>query len=234
MPRPRSTRCRSSGTKARTPRSSSAAFATMLKAGLDAPEAVVGNSDGDARAALAAAPRNDRGGVRLPAPEPRDDGDDERHRALDARRAARSGRRRRTARRRWPPPPRPRACRPAQCEVYKIHLGGGFGRRGAVHDWVRQAVLIAKEMPGTPVKLIWSREEDMPHGRYHPVTHVQAQRRPGRAGQRDGAAHAHLGPVDPGRRVPAERAERPRPGGLPGPQRARPAKRRSATACRTC
>ena len=31
-------------------------------------------------------------------------------------------------------------------------------------------MLIAKEMPGTPVKLIWSREEDMTHGRYHPVT----------------------------------------------------------------
>ena len=59
---------------------------------------------------------------------------------------------------------------PAQCEVYKLHLGGGFGRRGAVHDWVRQAVLIAKQLPGTPVKLIWSREEDMTHGRYHPVT----------------------------------------------------------------
>lgn len=59
---------------------------------------------------------------------------------------------------------------PAQCEVYKLHLGGGFGRRGAVHDWVRQAVAIAKEMPGTPIKLIWSREEDMTHGRYHPVT----------------------------------------------------------------
>jgi len=39
-----------------------------------------------------------------------------------------------------------------------------------VHDWVRQAVAIAKELPGTPVKLIWSREEDMQHGRYHPVT----------------------------------------------------------------
>jgi isoquinoline 1-oxidoreductase beta subunit len=26
----------------------------------------------------------------------------------------------------------------AQCEVYKMHLGGGFGRRGAVHDWVRR------------------------------------------------------------------------------------------------
>ena len=31
-------------------------------------------------------------------------------------------------------------------------------------------MLIAKEMPGTPVKLIWSREEDMLHGRYHPIT----------------------------------------------------------------
>jgi isoquinoline 1-oxidoreductase beta subunit len=57
-----------------------------------------------------------------------------------------------------------------KCEVYKIHLGGGFGRRGAVHDWVRQVVEIAKQMPGTPVKLLWSREEDMLHGRYHPVT----------------------------------------------------------------
>jgi isoquinoline 1-oxidoreductase beta subunit len=60
--------------------------------------------------------------------------------------------------------------KPNQCEVYKIHLGGGFGRRGAVHDWVRQAVAIARELPGTPVKLIWSREEDMTHGRYHPIT----------------------------------------------------------------
>ena len=59
---------------------------------------------------------------------------------------------------------------PAQCEVYKIHLGGGFGRRGAVHDWVRQAVAIARQLPGTPVKLLWSREEDMTHGLYHPVT----------------------------------------------------------------
>ena len=59
---------------------------------------------------------------------------------------------------------------PAKCEVYKIHLGGGFGRRGAVHDWVRQAVAIAKELPGTPVKLLWSREEDMTHGLYHPIT----------------------------------------------------------------
>ncbi|EWY37650.1 aldehyde dehydrogenase [Skermanella stibiiresistens SB22] len=57
-----------------------------------------------------------------------------------------------------------------QCDVHRLHLGGGFGRRSSSHDYVRQAVLIAKEMPGTPVKLIWTREEDMLHGRYHPVT----------------------------------------------------------------
>ena len=34
---------------------------------------------------------------------------------------------------------------------------------------MHQAVLIAKEMPGTPIKLLWSREEDMVQGRYHPV-----------------------------------------------------------------
>jgi isoquinoline 1-oxidoreductase beta subunit len=57
-----------------------------------------------------------------------------------------------------------------QCEVYKIHLGGGFGRRGAFHDFVTQAVAIAKQLPGTPVKLLWTREQDMQHGHYHPVT----------------------------------------------------------------
>ena len=56
------------------------------------------------------------------------------------------------------------------CDVYKIHLGGGFGRRGAFHDFVKQAVAIAKQFPGTPVKLLWSREEDMAHGHYHPIT----------------------------------------------------------------
>ncbi|MFL5173337.1 MAG: molybdopterin cofactor-binding domain-containing protein [Microvirga sp.] len=58
----------------------------------------------------------------------------------------------------------------AKVDVHKIHLGGGFGRRGAFHDYVRQAVAIAKQMPGTPIKLIWTREEDMMHGAYHPVT----------------------------------------------------------------
>jgi len=57
----------------------------------------------------------------------------------------------------------------AKCDVHKMMLGGGFGRRGR-SDFVRQAVLIARQMPGVPVKLIWSREEDMMHCAFHPVT----------------------------------------------------------------
>jgi len=56
-----------------------------------------------------------------------------------------------------------------KCNVYKVNLGGGFGRRGAFQDYTTQAVNIAKQMPGTPIKLIWTRDEDMTQGRYHPV-----------------------------------------------------------------
>jgi isoquinoline 1-oxidoreductase subunit beta len=59
-----------------------------------------------------------------------------------------------------------------KCEVHKMPLGGGFGRRTA-NDFVQQAIAIAKQIPGTPVKLIWSREEDMTHGRYHPITQAK-------------------------------------------------------------
>ena len=61
-----------------------------------------------------------------------------------------------------------------QCDVYKMLLGGGFGRRGG-GDYVTQAVKIAKQMPGTPVKLLWSREEDMQHGFYHPITQAKVR-----------------------------------------------------------
>jgi isoquinoline 1-oxidoreductase subunit beta len=60
-----------------------------------------------------------------------------------------------------------------KCEVYKQFPGSGFGRRGASQDYVTQAVLIAKEMPGTPIKLTWSREEDMQHGFYRPIGKCQ-------------------------------------------------------------
>jgi isoquinoline 1-oxidoreductase beta subunit len=58
----------------------------------------------------------------------------------------------------------------AKCEVYRTDLGGGFGRRGSPQDYVHKAVAIAKEFPGVPVKLIWSREEDQAHDFFRPIS----------------------------------------------------------------
>jgi len=52
--------------------------------------------------------------------------------------------------------------------IHGTMLGGGFGRRGAIQEFIRQAVLIAKTVE-RPVKLLWSREEDMRHDYYRPV-----------------------------------------------------------------
>lgn len=147
----------------------SAGVARMLQAGLDAPDAVVGNQNGDARAALASAARVVEAVYSYP---------HQNHATMEPMNAtARYTPQRCEV---WTPTQNGEAALAAaseasglpaaQCEVYKIHLGGGFGRRGAVHDWVRQVVEIARQVPGVPVKLLWSREEDMLHGRYHPVT----------------------------------------------------------------
>ncbi|MGE0311905.1 MAG: molybdopterin cofactor-binding domain-containing protein [Lautropia sp.] len=148
---------------------SSASFANTLREGLDATDARAGNRQGDAPAALAKAAKRLDAVYAYP---------HQNHAPMETMNA--------TARwtpercEVWTPTQNGEAALAAtataaglpasKCEVYKLHLGGGFGRRGAVHDWVHQAVAIAKAMPGTPVKLIWSREEDMQHGRFHPVT----------------------------------------------------------------
>jgi len=146
----------------------SAQIAQMLKAGLDAADGLVGHTAGDAKQALAGAAKVIEAEYGYPY---------QNHACMEVMNA--------TARwtpercEVWTPTQNGEAALaataeaaglpPARCEVYKIHLGGGFGRRGAT-DWVRQAVEIAKALPGTPVKLVWSREEDMQHGFYHPVT----------------------------------------------------------------
>jgi isoquinoline 1-oxidoreductase beta subunit len=150
-------------------KASSAEVAQMLKAGLEANDAVVGNQNGDVRAALASAARRIDAVYSYP---------HQNHATMETMNATAKWTPERCEV--WTPTQNGEAALAAaseaaelpasKCEVYKLHLGGGFGRRGAVHDWVRQAVAIAREMPGTPIKLIWSREEDMTHGRYHPIT----------------------------------------------------------------
>lgn len=57
-----------------------------------------------------------------------------------------------------------------QCDVQKMDLGGGLGRRGGTQDYLHQAVAVAKQFPDTPIKLVWSREEDMTHDFYRPTS----------------------------------------------------------------
>lgn len=146
----------------------SAAIAETLSAGLDAPEAFVGNSSGDAKGALAKAARTVTATYAFPY---------QNHATMEPMNATAlfTGERCEV----WAPTQNGEASLaaaaeaaglpPAQCEVHKLLLGGGFGRRG-FQDYVRQAVLVAKAVPGTHVKLLWSREEDMLHGFYHPTT----------------------------------------------------------------
>ncbi len=147
---------------------SSESFAPILKAGLDAPDAVVGNANGDARAAIAASARKIEAVYSYP---------HQNHATMETMNATAKWTSTRCEV--WVGTQNGEsafaACTEAaglpaaQCDVYKLLLGGGFGRRGMT-DYVRQAVAIAKEMPGTPIKLVWSREEDMLHGKYHPIT----------------------------------------------------------------
>ncbi len=148
---------------------SSATIAEMLKAGLDADQAIVGNQGGDVKAALAGAAKKVEAVYSYPY---------QHHVTLEPQNATvlytpekcevwasvQDGEQALAATAEAAGIP------VTKCEVYKTWLGGGFGRRATSVDYVRQAVLVAKEMPGTPVKLLWTREEDMTHGWYHPIT----------------------------------------------------------------
>lgn len=58
--------------------------------------------------------------------------------------------------------------KPEQIKINWTYCGGGFGRR-LLADFVAQAIVISKTV-GRPVKLIWTREEDMGHDYYRPAT----------------------------------------------------------------
>ena len=56
----------------------------------------------------------------------------------------------------------------ADVNVHTTVMGGGFGRRSEM-DFIKSAVHVAKAMEGTPIKMTWSREEDMTHDTYRPL-----------------------------------------------------------------
>ncbi|RMG85133.1 MAG: xanthine dehydrogenase family protein molybdopterin-binding subunit [Bacteroidetes bacterium] len=65
---------------------------------------------------------------------------------------------------------------PENIKVNITYLGGGFGRRAEI-DMVLHAAHIAKEMKGTPVQLVYTREEDLRHEMYRPAvaSHFRAK-----------------------------------------------------------
>ncbi len=60
---------------------------------------------------------------------------------------------------------------PDKIQIHTMYLGGGFGRRGG-DDFVSEAVEISKAI-GKPVKLTWSREDDMQHDLYRPASYTK-------------------------------------------------------------
>jgi len=57
---------------------------------------------------------------------------------------------------------------PEKTQVHTQYMGGGFGRRGGV-DYIGETVEVAKAI-GAPVKLTWSREDDLQHDLYRPAS----------------------------------------------------------------
>ena len=59
--------------------------------------------------------------------------------------------------------------KPQDVTVHNTLLGGGFGRKSKP-DFAIEAAILAKEMPGTPIRVQWTREDDLQHDYYHTVS----------------------------------------------------------------
>ena len=59
--------------------------------------------------------------------------------------------------------------KPEAVQVHPLLIGGGFGRKSKP-DYVTEAAMVAKQMEGTPVKLVWTREDDLQHDYLHTVS----------------------------------------------------------------
>lgn len=65
---------------------------------------------------------------------------------------------------------------PGKVNINVLRAGGSFGRRGGLSsDYLVEAVRVAKRASGRPVKLIWTREDEMAGGEYRPMVHHRAE-----------------------------------------------------------
>lgn len=98
--------------------------------------------------------------------------------------------------------------KPAQVKVNVLLLGGGFGRKSKP-DYVNEAALVAKALPGMPVKLVWTRDDDIHHGYYHAVSldHLEAAVTPD--GQPEAWLHRTAAPTITSTFAPGAKAAAP-------------------------
>jgi isoquinoline 1-oxidoreductase beta subunit len=148
-------------------RISSESIADLLREGLEAPDAEVAREDGDVDAAFAGAARIVTADYAVPFLD---------HAAMEPQNCTAhvAGDRVEI----WAPTQNGQlslataaaaaGVPPENVVVHKTMLGGGFGRRGNSQDFVELAVAVARQVPH-PVKLVWTREEDLQHGFYRPV-----------------------------------------------------------------
>jgi isoquinoline 1-oxidoreductase subunit beta len=108
------------------------------------------------------------GGVRGPLPGPRLHGAHELHRRRRAPTIAPSMCPPRPRPGWWRPPGASRACPRRRISVHTTFLGGGFGRRGE-QDFVADAVELSHRLR-RPVQVLWTREDDIRHDFYRPMT----------------------------------------------------------------
>ncbi|MCK5442321.1 MAG: xanthine dehydrogenase family protein molybdopterin-binding subunit [Maribacter sp.] len=81
---------------------------------------------------------------------------------------------------------------PENVNVHLQYLGGGFGRR-SMNDFVEECTLLAKEIAPLPIKLIWTREDDVTYGAYRPLSLQRIKASVDKQGTITGFAHSVVG-----------------------------------------
>ncbi|MEN2280888.1 molybdopterin cofactor-binding domain-containing protein [Algoriphagus sp. SE2] len=81
---------------------------------------------------------------------------------------------------------------PENVNVHLQYLGGGFGRR-SMSDFVEECAVLAKEMAPLPVKLIWTREDDLTYGTFRPISLQRITASVNSSGEINGFSHVVVG-----------------------------------------